>query len=143
MPDDRRARLEAYARYYETLTPATIGELHRHVAPDFHFHDPFNETHGVVAYERVLSKMFDDVAAPRFEIEHAVLDGAIGYLKWRLFFLSRRGVAREIVGVSELHFDDEDRIARHVDHWDVASQLYEGVPILGFVLRRLRRRLAA
>jgi len=143
MTDERRARLGAYARFCETLTPERIGALSRYVAPDIYFRDPFNETRGIAAYERVRKKMFDDIAEPAFEVEHAVLDGAIGYVNWRLGFRGRRGAAHEIVGVSELHFDAEGRIARHVDHWDVASQLYERVPLLGFVLRRIRRRLAA
>jgi len=143
MTDDRRARLDAYARFYETLTPERIGELSRHVAPDIYFRDPFNETRGIAAFERVLKKMFDDIAEPHFVIEHAALDGDVGYLNWRLRFRGKRRAAHEIVGVSELHFDAEGRIARHIDHWDVASQIYERVPLLGFVLRRIRRRLAA
>lgn len=143
MPDERRGRLDAYIRFYETLTPSRIGELRQLVAPDIYFRDPFNETHGVAAYERVLKKMFDDIDEPRFEIEHTVLDGAIGYLKWRLGYRDRRGVARDIVGVSQLHFDDEHRIVRHVDYWDAASQVYERLPVLGNVLRRIRRRIAA
>lgn len=142
MTDQRRARLDAYARFYETLSPERISTLSRHVAPDVYFRDPFNETRGIAAYERVLKKMFDDIAEPHFEIEHAVLDGAIGYLNWRLGFRGKRAKVHEIVGVSELHFGADGRIARHIDHWDVASQLYERMPLLGFVLRRIRRRLA-
>jgi predicted ester cyclase len=143
MPDHMRAALDAYVRFYETLTPETINALPSLVTADVRFRDPFNDVQGVDAYARVLTKMFADLDAPRFEVRHAVLDGAVGYLNWRLVFRGRRGQERSIVGMSELRFDESGRVALHVDHWDAASQLYERVPVLGFILRLIRRRLAA
>jgi len=143
MRKDTRASLDAYIRFYETLTPQTVGALRPLVAPDVHFRDPFNDVQGVDAYERVLAKMFKDLYEPRFEVRHAALDGAIGFLKWRLVFRGKRGRERTIIGMSELHFDADDRIALHVDYWDAAAQVYEHLPILGFLLRRIRRRIAA
>jgi steroid delta-isomerase len=143
MSDGMRASLDAYVRFYETLTPGTIGALQALVTPDVEFRDPFNDVKGVEAYARVLTKMFQDLDAPKFEVRHAVLDGAVGYLKWRLVFRGKRGRERSIVGMSELRFDESGRVARHTDYWDSASQFYERVPILGFVLRLIRRRIAA
>jgi len=135
--------LEAYARYYETLTPETVADLHRLVSADIHFRDPFNDTRGAAAYERVLVKMFQDVMEPEFETLHTIVDGAIGYMKWRFAFRAKRGAAREVIGMTELHFDAQGRITKHIDFWDPASQLYEHVPILGFVLRKIREKVAA
>jgi hypothetical protein len=44
--------------------------------------------------------------------------------------------------MTEVHFDQSGKVAAHLDHWDAASQLYEHVPLLGGVLRIIRRRLA-
>jgi predicted ester cyclase len=143
MPDDMRASLDAYVRFYETLTPETTGALSSLVTPDVLFRDPFNDVQGVEAYERVLTKMFQDLDAPKFEVRHAVLDGEVGFLKWQLVYRGKRSRERRIVGMSELRFNEDGRVARHVDYWDAASQLYESVPLLGFILRLIRRRLAA
>jgi len=137
------ASLTAYARFYETLTPETIGDLRTHVAPEIQFRDPFNDTRGVAALERVLAKMFEDVADPKFETLHTMADGAAGYMKWRLVFRPKSGGQREVVGLTELHFDEAGRVTSHIDFWDPAAQLYEHVPLLGFVLRRIRQRIAA
>ena len=135
--------LAAYARFYETLTPQTVSAVREHVADGIRFRDPFNDTTGVAAYERILSKIFEDMAAPRFETLHMLGDGAVGYLKWRVRFRARNGAERAVVGVSELRFDAARRITEHLDYWDPASQLYEAVPVLGFVLRKIRERMAA
>jgi len=143
MREDTRASLDAYIRFYETLTPKSVGELRSLVAPDVRFRDPFNDVQGVDAYERVLAKMFEDLDEPRFEVRHSALEGAIGFLTWRFVYRDKRGRERTIVGMSELHFDAEGRVALHVDHWDAAAQVYEHLPVLGIVLRRIRRRIAA
>jgi predicted ester cyclase len=138
-----RASLDAYIRFYETLTPQTLGALRSLVTAEVHFRDPFNDVQGVDAYERVLAKMFEDLDEPRFEVRHAALDGAIGFLKWRFVFRSKRGKERAIEGMSEIQFDADGRVARHIDYWDAAAQVYERLPVLGFILRRIRRRIAA
>ena len=37
----------------------------------------------------------------------------------------------------------DGRIARHRDYWDAAGELYEKLPLLGTLMRWLRRRIAA
>jgi hypothetical protein len=51
----------------------------------------------------------------------------------------KRAVA--LVGASELHFDAQRHVRARIDHWDAARQVYEQVPVLRFILRRLRQRL--
>jgi len=53
------------------------------------------------------------------------------------------GRARLVRGVSHLRLASDGRIAWHRDYWDAAGELYETVPVLGAVMRFLRRRLAA
>jgi len=45
--------------------------------------------------------------------------------------------------MSELTFDSDGKVARHVDHWDAGKEFYEKLPLLGGVLRAIRRRVAA
>lgn len=141
--DPRLTRLIAI---YETLAPATLGALEALFAPQARFVDPFNDVSGPAAIRRVFEHMFETVDAPRFE----VLDAAIGagggaFLLWNFHFQSRdkQRTPRCIQGTSHLRFDEQGRVLLHQDHWDPARQLYEGVPLLGGLLRRLREHLAA
>ena len=88
--------------------------------------------------------MFDALDAPRFEIVDALGDAGQGFLTWNFSF--RRHAQRAtltIHGASHLRFDTEGRVTLHRDYWDAAHQVYERVPLLGAVLRALRRRLGA
>ena len=86
--------------------------------------------------------MFQRVSDPRFRVTSRAHDGALCFLRWDFTF--RRGQRDwRIAGVSEVRFDPSGRVVSHIDHWDAASQLYERLPVIGWVLRRLRGRLEA
>jgi steroid Delta-isomerase len=45
--------------------------------------------------------------------------------------------------MSELTFDSDGKVARHIDYWDAGKHFYEKLPLLGALLRAIRRRVAA
>ena len=134
--------IHAYARYWETLSPATTGDLRSLARPDLLFRDPFNEIHGVDAVVTMLDRMFRDLGQPRFVVTRMATDGLVSFIRWDFTF-ELRGRALRIEGVSEVEFDGEGKVARHIDHWDAAGQVYERIPLLGGLLRQVRKRLAA
>ena len=46
----------------------------------------------------------------------------------------------EVRGVSHLVLAPDGRIAEHRDYWDAAEELYEKLPLLGGLMRWLKRR---
>lgn len=131
--------LVAYARFYETLSPGTLDDLRRLVAPQVRFKDPFNDVRGVEALIRATAAMFR-FGTPRFEILDRALGERAGYLLWRYTVDINAATPRIIEGMTELRFDAEGRVAEHIDHWDAAEQLYETLPLVGTLLRLIKRR---
>ena len=43
--------------------------------------------------------------------------------------------------ISQLRFDGDGRVAFHQDFWNAADGLYEHLPLLGNLIRRVKRRL--
>jgi steroid delta-isomerase len=65
-------------------------------------------------------------------------------LTWDMTFRIRRLRPREsrtIHGATHLKFDAAGRIAYHRDYWDAAEELYAKLPLIGPVMRWLRRRM--
>jgi hypothetical protein len=50
--------------------------------------------------------------------------------------------ASQIHGSTHLRFAADGRVGLHRDYWDPARELYEAVPLLGALMRWLRRKLA-
>lgn len=139
----RLATLAAYCRLFETLSPDRLDELRGLCTADIRFVDPFQEIVGIDQYVALYAHMYRAVTAPRFAVLDRSLGAEIGFVRWR--FSGRfRGRAIVIDGMSELRFaPDGTRVSEHVDHWDAAGQVYAGLPLLGAVLRALRRLFAA
>lgn len=140
---DRQAALDAYARAYEALTPDTIEALLALTAPDIRFKDPFNDVCGQEALRGLFRHMFQVAGDPRFVVHHAALSGDTGLLRWG-FKAEVRGLGLwRVEGMSEIRFGADHCIVEHIDHWDAAEQFYEKLPVIGWLLRLIRRRMRA
>jgi hypothetical protein len=139
-PDPRFARL---VDLFEQLGPDDVARLGEFYAADARFKDPFNEVTGVPAVQRIFRHMFASLADPRFVVHAVVVQGDQGFLTWGFRFSFRRGDLRvqTVRGASHLVLDAAGRIALHRDYWDAAEELYEKLPLLGTLMRWLRRRV--
>lgn len=142
--DRRRAGLDGYIDAFERLTPDTLDSLRPHCTDDIRFVDPFNDLSGIDRFIGVFRHMYEVLEEARFEVTDRALGDQATYIRWRMH-ARRKGQSEafEIVGMSELRQADDGRVSTHIDHWDAAGQLYERVPVIGWILRRLRRFLAA
>ena len=140
-PDDPRfARIVAL---FERLAPADVARLGDHYAAEVRFKDPFNEVVGLAEVQRIFGHMFGALDAPRFVVHEAVVQGDQAFLTWDFRFRFKRGDPAEqtVRGASHIVLDASGRIALHRDYWDAAEELYEKLPLLGLLMRFVRRRV--
>jgi hypothetical protein len=153
-------KLVALKAWFEHLTPERVSETAHFYASHAYFKDPFNEVNGVDQIARIYAHMFQQVADPRFVITEIIQDADTAVLIWVFSFAAQKGshaaaktnasAARnsvraertEVRGASHLRFDSHGKIIWHRDYWDTAEELYAKIPILGAVMRFLKRRLA-
>jgi len=138
-------RLAQLRRFYETISPQSVGEIGAVYAPDAYFKDPFNEVRGVPAIEQIFRHMFTQVEAPRFVVHDTLATGDQAFLTWEFLFRMRQfSKADQVIrGASHLKFDPAGLVVFHRDYWDAAEELYEKLPLLGGLMRFLRRRAAS
>ncbi len=136
--------LTDYIAFLENLKPEDLARFDEIFADEARFRDPFNDVRGVARICRVFEKMFEDLADHRFKVLDHASGGNRAYLEWQFrFTLKGRSEAWLIEGVSVVDFDENGKVLAHIDHYDAAGQIYEKFPLIGAVLRMLRRRLAA
>jgi len=134
--------LARIVEYFESLTPESVARLGELYSENAYFKDPFNEVNGRDGIRRVFDHMFRQVEAPRFRVTDRVADAAGAMLVWEFSFRSR-GRETLVRGATHLRFDGRGKIVYHRDYWDAAEELYAKLPLLGALMRWLRRRLAA
>jgi len=137
-----RERFEEIARWFESLQPAMLDSIGDIYADDAVFMDPFNDVRGLDAVRQVYAHMFASLESPKFGVNTIVVEGGQAFMTWSFDF-RRAATPHSIVGCTHFRLDASGRIAVHRDYWDAAREVYEHVPLLGSVLRLLRRRLKA
>jgi ketosteroid isomerase-like protein len=135
-------------RFFTDMTPAHLARLGDVYTDQAWFKDPFNEVQGLDAVRGIFQHMYDSLNQPRFIVTTRVVQGRQCFLTWDFVF-GLRGQTTEITvrGASHLMLapgsDGRWRIEHHRDYWDVAEELYEKLPLLGGLMRWLKRRVNA
>ena len=138
------ARVQAVVALFESLSPADLPALRGVYAEQARFKDPFNAVQGLPAIARIFEHMFRQVEAPKFTVLAIVAAGDQAFLTWDFQFSTRGAGTRAmcIHGASHLRFGASGQVVVHRDYWDAAEELYEKLPLLGSLMRWLKRRAA-
>jgi hypothetical protein len=129
--------------FFENLTPASVAEMALFYDPQARFKDPFNDVTGLPAIRHIFTHMFVALDSPRFVVTEQIAQGHQCFLTWEFRFAFRNFKKRQeqvILGSTHLVFSDEGQVTLHRDYWDAAQELYEKLPIVGSLMRWLRRR---
>jgi len=140
---DCTAAAGSLAAYFESLSPASVAEVAQYYAGDARFKDPFNDVRGTAEIRRVFEHMFEALDQPRFVVTQQVVQGAQCFMTWEFRFGFKRfkqGQPQVILGATHLEFSDQGLVTLHRDYWDAAEELYEKLPLLGGMMRWLKRK---
>lgn len=142
------AAMTAVVDYFEALHPGDVAHLSSLYCDDAFFKDPFNAVQGLPAIVRIFDHMFDTLHAPRFVITERVQDRAQCMVTWDFFFAPRSAPHKPMTIHGATHFvlreqDGVWRVAVHRDYWDAAEELYEKLPLLGSLMRWLKKKVAS
>ena len=129
--------------FFETLTEKSVADLPLIYAPEAQFKDPFNDVKGCEAIAAIFSHMFVALKAPRFVVTERISQGRQCFLTWEFRFKFKnyqRSTEQVILGASHIVFNAQGLVSLHRDYWDAAEELYEKLPVVGSVMRWLKRR---
>jgi hypothetical protein len=129
--------------FFETLSPQSVAQLHTVYDEQATFKDPFNEVQGLAEIERIFRHMYVALDQPHFVVTGQVVDGAQAFLTWEFRFRFKRfdtTTLQAVRGASHVLFNAQGLVTMHRDYWDAAEELYEKLPVLGGVMRWLKKR---
>ncbi len=135
--------LQKLIDYFQTLSPDSVSRIDERYTHDAYFRDPFNEVRDVNEIKRIFGDMFERLHEPRFVIAETIIQAHGAVLIWDFTFRMKSlkpEMARSIHGLSHVRFADDGRVSYHRDYWDAAGELYEHFPVIGSIMRWLKRR---
>ena len=136
-----REHLTALIEFFNHITLASTKNLSSFYTNDAYFKDPFNEVRGVEKIIPIFTHMFAQVDNPRFVVTGHVLQDEQAFLTWDFLFRMKRFSTDEqcIRGATHIRFAHNGQVEFHRDYWDAAEELYEKLPVLGALMRGLKR----
>ena len=129
--------------FFEHLTPASLGQLAALYTPQAYFKDPFNEVSNLADIRQMFTHMFDALEQPHFVVTGCIVDGAQCFLTWEFKFRFKsydKVTVQTVRGASHLKFNAQGLVEFHRDYWDAAQELYEKLPVVGSLMRWLKKR---
>ena len=138
--------IDDLVHFYEHLTPESVTHFSDYYAENAYFKDPFNEVSGLLPIQNIFSHMFHQISEPRFVVLERLVDTNGAMLVWELHFCTRflkRGETQVIRGVSHLKFNAVGKVVWHRDYWDAAEELYTKLPVIGCLVRGLKKMMTS
>ncbi|MEQ9923722.1 nuclear transport factor 2 family protein [Pectobacterium brasiliense] len=135
--------INRFVDYYtelDTQQPSALAEIYH---PDASLIDPFGEHEGLVAIQRYFTHLLANVAQCRFSIDPSLSSGHRFAVTWIMHWARPRvagGEALTLQGCSIVDIQD-DLIIRQRDYYDAGEMIYEHLPLLGWAVRGVKRRV--
>lgn len=135
--------LAVFCREYQQLSGERLDVLRDIYAPDIHFQDPAHQIQGIAALVAYFERLFSNVTQCQFEITQVMEQEHTAFIRWNMTFAHPQlnsGQSVTIPGVSYLEFAQQ--VTLHRDYFDLGAMIYEQVPVLGALVKILKRRLS-
>ncbi len=136
------ALLDEFCQYYAELDQKPLSQLEQIYSDDIQFCDPVHCIHGIAIFTRYFEELMQQVQRCRFDIEQVVEQDQEAYVRWVMNFQHPRlngGQLISVPGVSHLRF--AEKIHYHCDYYDLGAMLYEHIPLLGTLVKGIKKRL--
>lgn len=143
--------IERFCKIYTDICQISPDDLESIYAKDVVFVDPITTHRGIDAVKNYFSNLLTQAESCKFDIADVFdCDGnntartqVTHIVNWTMH-LTLKGNNKHITldGTTQLNVVD-DIVAYHKDYYDLGEMVYEHVPILGFVIKKIKGKLAS
>lgn len=129
---------------YCSLASGNTAELAPLYSDDVYFEDPSHGIQGKAALIERFEQLYSSVDSCSFKFHQTLDTGGEIFLAWTMILRQRGPKNAEAVRVEGASFLKvrNNRIYYHRDYFDLGAFVYENVPMLGSIIRRIKQRLA-
>lgn len=142
---DREQLVADLQAMYSEFNKESIDQADSIYHAEISFRDPILQVNGLDDLKRYFNHGIANASACHFAFEAQVITQQTAFLTWQMRLQHEKlagGLEIVVPGCTHLEFaDDENKVRHHVDYYDVGAMVYEHVPVIGFLIRKVRQRL--
>lgn len=135
-----REIINQFKEYFNHLELNNLSVLNQIYSEDMIFKDPIHQIQGVENLKQYFAKLNSNLISGTFLFtEESIVENKV-YLSWDMH-LKLKKPQKEIKtsGISVLTV--ENKIVIHRDYFDAGELFYENIPVLGSIIRLLKRKI--
>lgn len=138
-------RTERIEHAFNNFTGQNSSILKEFYHQDIKFVDPIGSILGLDLLTKYYASMYQNVQAIKFDFHDSVEDEEGVMVSWTMIFSIKKlnqGRPIHVEGASHLKFDrTSDKVIYHRDYFDMGRMVYEYIPVLGWMIKKIRQRL--
>lgn len=143
---DGSTMIEHIQRIYQRIDAKTLeqGILADLYTVDAEFIDPFHHLKGLATLDDYFKKLYKNVRSIEFEYGHCAQNGNQVFMEWVMTVEHPRlrgGAPVKLNGVTRFVLEG-NKVRIHRDYFDAGQMLYENLPVLGSIIRKIKDRMA-
>jgi hypothetical protein len=143
LPRDGIVLIQQLKMFYEHFSVDAIGHLNSVYTQDVEFRDPVHAVNGILALKHYLRGMATNLTYYRIRYLDELVGEDNAYLTWELAYSHRSlkgGSVITVRGMSHVKFTA--KIYYHEDSYDMGALLYDHIPGLGAITRRVKKHMS-
>lgn len=140
--------IERFCRVYADICDVSPDELDKIYADNIVFVDPITTHQGLKQVKRYFANLLSQSKSCKFDIAHILecrtQDAPVTHVaNWTMtLVLNQSNKIITLDGTTQICVEN-DMIVYHKDYYDLGEMVYEHIPLLGFVIKKIKRRLAS
>ncbi|WP_218313136.1 nuclear transport factor 2 family protein [Alteromonas antoniana] len=140
--------IERFKSLYSDLTLITPADLEKVYSDDVFFVDPIDSHQGIEEVKTYFSKLTEEAESCRFDIDVIAKcekneEGLHFLVNWTMHLVLRSsGKYIELPGTTQLKVHN-DKICYHRDFYDLGTMVYEHIPVLGWIVKKIKAKLSS
>lgn len=137
-----RELIDSFKAFYADQKATDLTRLEEVYADRIRFRDPVHTISGIASLRDYMAAMYDNLTECRFEYLDELIGEQSAYIKWHMMFRHPRFNNRLITvrGITHVQFDE--KIFFQEDVYDMGELVFEHLPILGGIIRWIKKRMA-
>ncbi|MEO9946254.1 nuclear transport factor 2 family protein [Paraglaciecola sp.] len=135
-------KIENFVTIYQKLNKDNLALLEDIYHQDVVFIDPLHTVEGLKELEQYFSHLYSNLQSITFNIDESVEINDRGFLYWTMTYCHpslNRGKPINVSGHSRIKFHNE-RVIFHQDYVDTNTMIFEHIPLVGKVIKYLKKR---
>ncbi|MCJ8290296.1 MAG: nuclear transport factor 2 family protein [Crocinitomicaceae bacterium] len=133
--------IKKFKKYFTELNLGDTSVLNEIYSDKVFFKDPIHEINGIKNLKSYFKKLNENLIQGSFIFTDETIVDKKAYLSWEMELKLKKPKKNiKASGISVLTF--EQKITQHRDYFDAGELFYENIPLLGRIIRLLKKKLA-